>query len=212
MDIMSATFSDDPVRARVATNVRMHRHARRLTLEELSERCASGAGLVISAAALLRVEQGKRGVEAGDLVGLAVALRVAVPDLLAPSVDEGLDDVRVGEARTMPQDEYLGVIGAQGHVGPGAASDGADAVVVPTEQMAAIAAAMAAVGAAAGEAARQFSLVTTSTTSLHAIATAAGGHARRPGRSSAQLRQAGFTTEQLRDRFGPSVAFANALD
>jgi transcriptional regulator with XRE-family HTH domain len=201
---MQSTVSDDLVRTRVATNVRMHRHARRLTLEELSERCAAAAGLSISAAALLRVEQGKRGVEVGDLVGLALALGIAVPELLAPSVDEGLGDVAVGDGRLLPQDEYLGVIGARGHVRPGM-TDGADAVVVPAEQLAAVASAFAAVGAAAGEAARQFELVTTNATSLHAIATAAGGHANRPGRGSAQLRQAGFTTEQLRDRFGPST-------
>jgi transcriptional regulator with XRE-family HTH domain len=209
---MQSTVSDDPVRLRVATNVRMQRHARRLTLEDLSQLCADRVGLQISAAALLRVEQGQRGIEAGDLVGLAMALQVAVPDLLAPSVDEGLDDVLVGEGQALPQDDYLGVIGASGHAGPGAVADGADAVVVPAEQMAAITAAFAAVGVAAGEAARQFELVVGNATSLQAIVTAAGGHAHRPGRVSAQLRQAGFTTEQLRDRFGPSTTMVDATN
>ena len=167
---MELTHSDDAARRRVATNVRLYRQARRLTLEELSARCATEAGLPISAAALLLVEQGKRGVEAGDLVGLAVALEIRVPDLLSPSVDEGQDDVQIGEARTMSQPDYLGVIGAPGRVGTGNAA------------------------------------------SLRAIATAAGEDARRPGRTSAALRQAGFTTEQLRDRFGPPVAFADTAD
>jgi transcriptional regulator with XRE-family HTH domain len=190
----------------------MHRHARRLTLEELSERCTTQAGLSISAAALLRVEQGKRGVEAGDLVALAMALQVTVPELLAPSVDEGLDEILVGDGHPLTQDDYLGVIGAKSHAAHASVADGADAVVLPAEQFEAIVAAFAAVGAAAGEAARQFSVVTNNGTSLHAIATAAGGHARRPGGSGAQLRQAGFTTEQLRDRFGPSTALADATD
>jgi transcriptional regulator with XRE-family HTH domain len=206
---MSTAESNDPIRSRVAANVRMHRQARRLTLEELSSRCAEIAGLEISAAALLRVEQAKRGVEAGDLVGLALALTVSVPDLLAPSVDDEHDDVPVGAGTQLPVSDYLAVIGTPGHAGTAGQAVG-EAVVIPADQLRAIASAFAAVGVAAGEAARQFSLVTGNGTTFQALAAAAGDHASPAGRNSARLRQVGYTTEQLRDRFGPSAALAEA--
>lgn len=180
----------------------MYRQARRLTLEELSERLDEVAGVQISAAALLRVEQGKRGVEAGDLVALALALQVGVAGLLAPSGDEPGDEVLVG-AKAVARHDYLGVISAAG--GAGDTDAATEAVIVPTEQMQAIASAFAAVGAAAGEAARQFSMITSSATTLQTIA--ATGHPRSGAASSVRLlRQAGYTTEQLRDRFGPGAS------
>ncbi|MDQ1286520.1 MAG: hypothetical protein QG622_85 [Actinomycetota bacterium] len=203
---MATTNTEDPVRTRVAANVRMYRQARRLTLEDLAAQCESVAGLGISAAALLRVEQGKRGVEAGDLIALALALRVGVPDLLAPTFDESQADVTIGDGTTVAPTEYLRLISTLDHVaGSSGQSSGEEAVLVPAPQMQAIASAFAAVGAAAGEAARQFSLITTTGTSLQALAATAGEHARPFGQVSSRLREAGFTTEQLRDRFGPQI-------
>jgi len=200
---------------RVAANVRLYRQTRRLTLEELSERLGSVTGTAISAAALLRVEQGKRGVEAGDLVALALTLKVAVADLLVPGSDEATpaggpagagDDVAVSAGKAVARADYLDVIGLGAPAVPGTDAT-TEAVIVPVEQMEAIASAFAAVGAAAGEAARQFTLVTSNAATLATIA--AGGHPRAAhGSSMRLLRQAGYTTEQLRDRFGPDAAFS----
>jgi hypothetical protein len=136
----------DPVRARVAANLRAFRQARSLGTEELAERCASASGRPFAAADLQAAEDGERGVEAGELVTLAIALGVAVPDLLSPTADEGPDTaVPVGPGIAVERADYVDAIGVRRPAGADAA----------------------------------------------------------PASVKARLREAGWTTEQLRDRFGP---------
>ena len=82
--IMPTTARDPgPTAARVATNVRALREARRLELTHLSERLER-LGQPIGVPALSRLETGKRRVDVDDLVALALALDVSPARLLLP--------------------------------------------------------------------------------------------------------------------------------
>jgi hypothetical protein len=110
---------DDPVRARVAANIRRHRQASALSVEQLSRRCEELAGVTLPAPELAGVELAERGLETTGLVAVALGLGVSVPDLLAPFDVEGRAgetalvkaDVEVGPNHRISRAEYMGGIG-----------------------------------------------------------------------------------------------------
>lgn len=79
---------DAPVAERVAVNVATLRESRRLSVRGLSARLAE-LGRPILPSGVTKVEQGRRRVDADDLVALALALDVTPARLLLPPVAGG---------------------------------------------------------------------------------------------------------------------------
>ncbi len=110
-DDLSATYAN-PLRRRVGANIRAYRRARGYTLDQLATICADDFGWPLKPDQVMRIEQGKRGAEAGDLVNLALALQCTIPDLLGQTVGENLQlSINTASGHTVARTLYYALIG-----------------------------------------------------------------------------------------------------